>query len=302
MKILLVGPADIKDPNGNELLESYRKVIEDGARETGATFELYTTLLDEILIDVTTEELRMFDSRNGYNLNEYDVLFMRGRGIGHLVDVMGTMTLYAKKYGIKMVNEYAVIRDSSKLLQNVHFHFNGMIIPHTAYVNRGLLENKEWSNWSFPSVMKLVNGSLGRQNFVVNSWEEVYEIFSSNQNRRFILQAFIPNDGDYRLLFAGKELLVFKRISSDGSHLNNTSHGGTAEEVDAALIPSEIIEQSRIIAKQYGMEISGIDVMQDKNTGEYYFLEVNMQPQLSTGALLELKQDLLARFLKDLVN
>jgi D-alanine-D-alanine ligase-like ATP-grasp enzyme len=48
------------------------------------------------------------------------------------------------------------------------------------------------------------------------------------------------------------------------------------------------------------MTFAGVDVMQNKETGKYYFLEVNMQPQLTTGALLKEKQALLVDFFSGL--
>jgi D-alanine-D-alanine ligase-like ATP-grasp enzyme len=50
------------------------------------------------------------------------------------------------------------------------------------------------------------------------------------------------------------------------------------------------------------MSLSGVDVMQNNETDEYYFLEVNIQPQLSTGALLDDKQVLLGNFIKSLAD
>ena len=301
MNILIIGPADAKDENGNELIQAYKEVVEEGIENSEDT-TITTTLLDEILIDISTDELKLYDSRNNRDLSEYDVLLLRGHGFGHFVDIMGVMTLYAEKHGIKMINEYAVVRDSSKLLQNTHFHFNGMNIPRTLYVNRGLLEHSDQANWNFPSVMKQVNGSLGKNNFIVKNWDDVHDIFVREPVKRYIVQEFIPNDGDYRLLFGGDEMLAFKRTSVDDSHLNNTSQGGSAVLVDGAEIPSAIIEQSKLISRQYGMTISGVDVMQDKETGEFYFLEVNMQPQLITGAFLDEKKAFLGKTLKSLTN
>lgn len=302
MKILLVGPTNKKDPNGNDLLEAYEKIIKASTQEISDKIEVSSTLLDEILIDVTTDELKVYDSRNHRDVSDFDLLLFRGGGIGRLIDVMGAITLYAQQHGIKMINEYSVVRDPSKLLQNVHFHFSGLKIPRTLYVNRGLFEHTDWARWEFPSVMKLTNGSLGQENFIVKNWDEVHEIYNRNLANRFILQEFIPNDGDYRLLLAGKRVLAFKRTSSGDSHLNNTSSGGTAKLVDLSEIPEAVIEQSHRISRQYGMTISGVDVMQSNKTGEFYFLEVNIQPQLNTGALLDEKQALIGELLKDLAN
>lgn len=303
MNILIIGPADSKDPDGNTLIQTYKHVIEESIRSLSSKPTVMTTLLDEILIDISTDTIELFDTRNNRSLSAYDVLILRGHGFGYLVDIMGVMTLYAKKHSIKMVNEYAVIRDSSKLLQNAHFNLNGMNIPRTLYVNRGLLEQRGLSSWSFPSVMKQVNGTHGNNNFIVKNWEDVRQIFVREPVKRYILQEFIPNDGDYRLLLGGDSMLAFRRMSVGGSHLNNTSQGGTAEIVDIeAEIPRLIIEQSKHISRQYGMTISGVDVIKSKETNEFYFLEVNMQPQLINGVFPEEKKVLLREMIESFMK
>ena len=300
MNVLLIGPASEKDSHGEKLLATYRDIFDTSGKELAVELTVATTLLDEILIYAESDNLRVHDGRNNQDLSAYDVVVVRGHGFGSFVDVMATITLYAKQHGIKMINEYSTVRDVSKLLQNVHFQQDGMKIPRTLYVNKGLFEHQDWVEWRFPSVMKLVDGSMGKGNYVVNSWEDVKQNFTKDLSGRYILQEFIPNDGDYRLLFAGDELLAFKRTGTSESHVNNTSQGGSAELVDVTEIPRVIIEQAQRISRQYGMTISGVDVMKHKETGDFYFLEVNMQPQLATGAFPQDKQALVTRLLKSL--
>jgi len=48
------------------------------------------------------------------------------------------------------------------------------------------------------------------------------------------------------------------------------------------------------------MTISGVDVIVDKNTNKHYFLEVNSQPQLMSGAFVEEKAQLVADYFDSL--
>jgi len=46
-------------------------------------------------------------------------------------------------------------------------------------------------------------------------------------------------------------------------------------------------------------EVAGVDVVQDKQTGLWYCLEVNDSPQLTTGAYVDEKQAAFAKFIED---
>jgi glutathione synthase/RimK-type ligase-like ATP-grasp enzyme len=113
-----------------------------------------------------------------------------------------------------------------------------------------------------------------------------------------VVQEYLPNTCDYRVLIMGnREPLQIKRTAVGGSHLNNTSQGGTAELSDD--LPTEILENAKKLAKVFQLDIGGIDVLQNQANGQYYFLEVNNQPQLVSGALPNQKMEVFQVFLDD---
>ena len=117
-----------------------------------------------------------------------------------------------------------------------------------------------------------------------------------------MLQEFIPNDGDYRILVAGDNILGIERKAVEGSHLNNTSQGGSARLVSQDVLPEGMIADARRIARHLDMTIAGVDALIDKHTGEYYFLEVNSQPQLMSGAYVNQKEQLIGVSLSALLQ
>jgi D-alanine-D-alanine ligase-like ATP-grasp enzyme len=90
--------------------------------------------------------------------------------------------------------------------------------------------------------------------------------------------------------------LVIHRQSTGQSHLNNTSQGGQAQIIDVATLDRQMLEESVQISKALGREVTGVDMIQDKHSGEFYFLEVNNMPQLSTGSMVEQKAKALDAF------
>ena len=58
-----------------------------------------------------------------------------------------------------------------------------------------------------------------------------------------------------------------------------------------------MIADAKKIAGHLGMTIAGVDAIIDTDSGEYFFLEVNSQPQIMSGAFLDVKASMLASLL-----
>jgi len=55
-------------------------------------------------------------------------------------------------------------------------------------------------------------------------------------------------------------------------------------------------------AKLENLQIAGVDLMFDSETGQHYILEVNSSPQLATGAVTDLKLKAYTDYLVELAN
>jgi glutathione synthase/RimK-type ligase-like ATP-grasp enzyme len=302
MNILIIGKAKIT-PNQEirEYYDQYVRFFENSTKTVGIGDAIVnTSLLDDYIIKVGDDKFSIYDTKNEHDLNWYDVIFLRGQGFKDNMGSIASICEYADSYNIPVVNDYHSVRDSSKLLQAVNFYKLGIPVAKTMLVNSAVLTHVR--DWEFPCVMKAVNGSHGNDNYIVKDMDEVRDIATKHNNLSFILQRFVPNNGDYRVLVAGDDYMTIRRSSNSDSHLNNTSQGGSAELIDNETLPAEILNDSRKIMQHYGMRIAGVDVIVDKNTGDPYFLEVNSQPQLMTGACLSQKETLIGNLIKTLVN
>ncbi|QQS18807.1 hypothetical protein IPL68_01950 [Candidatus Saccharibacteria bacterium] len=118
---------------------------------------------------------------------------------------------------------------------------------------------------------QLVGGNL---NYLVNDLHELQEIFEqpSDKPLNFIVQDYIPNDGDFRILAMGDMVrLVIHRQAQNGSHLNNTSQGGSAAVVPVESLPESVRDASLRMARLLKREVTGVDMIRHNETGEYYF-------------------------------
>lgn len=303
MKVLIIGNSN--NHVVHEVREYYQKYVnffENSSKKSSVDAVVETSLFDDLIIKVGDGIFSIYDTKNKRDLSEYDVLFMRGDAFRNSMDIVCTINEYAHINNVPIINSYSNIRDSSKLLQAVNFHKLGVPVAQTLLVNASTLNIGKDLNWIFPCVMKAAHGSHGNDNYVVQNMEDVKVHVNNLPEKRFVLQRFIPNNCDYRILVVGDETLVIRRSATGDSHLNNTSQGGTADLANISEIPQKVMQDVKKVMNGYNMTIAGVDVFADKNTNEFFFLEVNSQPQLMTGAYLDKKEELVGKLLTKLSN
>lgn len=258
--------------------------------------EVCRASFDDIDIIVRQDGLRVSTSQRP--LSDFRLVLVRISGrSSDFFDILNILEVYCNEHNVKLINSYGINHTISKLSQAVLMYRAKIPFPKTVYLNKvGAVNLQDKIN--FPCIIKDVSGSHGDNNFLVNSAEEARKLILENNNIRFIAQDFIENDGDFRVLSCGNEELVIHRRSAAGAHLNNTSQGGNSEIVDD--LSEIIIKDCAKVMNVMGKQLAGIDVIIDSKTGKHFFLEVNFQPQIMTGAFTEEKQSFFLRALSNL--
>ena len=301
MKVLIIGGTKQEaDADVRAYYQKYIDFFKKSADQVSQGTVVESCMMEDLLISVGDGTFSIYDTHNNHDLSDYGAFFLRGDRFRSYMDVIATINEFAFINGIKIINEYSNVRDSSKLLQAVHFQKLDIPVARTLYVNKALMNHQDKLGWEFPSVMKATHGSHGDDNYIVHSMDDVRRYQQEQPEKQFVLQRFVPNNGDYRILVIGDEVLVIGRTAVGDSHLNNTSKGGEAVLVDINEIPEKVISDARKIMDYLGMTIAGVDALADKNTNEYSFLEVNAQPQLMSGAFIEEKELLMGKLLDKL--
>lgn len=299
MKILLIGNQPI-EVDVSEYYDEYADFFEQAASHDQPGVEVEWTIFDNLYIQVGDGKFVIADLKNGRDLDEYDLLYIRGRELKSFYDVMYAISRYAVINNVPIINNYSSHRNASKLSQAVLFYEMNLPVPLTVYVGQAVLAQAPTLPFAFPCIMKATFGSHGNDNYLVRSYEEVREIVKNSESQ-YVLQRFIPNDGDFRILIIGKEVLAIRRKAVVGSHLNNTSQGGSAEMVALESLPKGLVAHALTITRYLDMNIAGVDViMNSGDSSEYLFLEINSQPQLMTGAFIEDKKQMIGEYLRQL--
>lgn len=276
-KVLLL--RNLSTPVGDDVAAS-PKFFSRAAR---GKVDLYEASFEELVIKVGDGEFSIYDTKNKKDLKEYRIVIIRGTvNFDAVCDVALAVGYYGRRHRIKVMNdvEYDTL---SKLAQAVRFQALNIPVAKSIWLSQAVLGDKEvCSSLGFPCIMKATLSSLGKYNYKVNSYEEILKRQKENPGKHFVLQRMVGGMGDYRLLMVGKEkLLISYPVNTGKSYEEEASLGYGAMVVPVSTLPDKAIKDAEKIAKYMRMSIGGVDILTDKDTGEYHFLEINAQPNLS---------------------
>ena len=243
--------------------------------------------------------------------DDYDVLFFRTTG-KHWEEV-DLIINSIKRDDVVVVDPLVRTGKPSmacKAWQMLILEKAGIEVPMTTYGSLWYLYetmvNKDLFN--FPVIIKGSGGDRGTRVYKADNLEQLEKLVRDlrksevEDGRRYMLQEFIPNDGDYRVLVLGDKVLgVMKRSAeqNSGEFRNNYSAGGT---VEVAELPEEIKQLAIRAAKVCGLAVAGVDVaFRDNDLKKPVIWEVNKGPQFK-GFMQATGIDVPAEMVKFLVS
>ena len=137
---------------------------------------------------------------------------------------------------------------------------------------------------SMPIIIKNLNSSQGKGVDIARTATELRtKIKKLTLGKiQFILQDFINNDFEYRILvLGGKAAIAETKTRQDNEFRNNVSLGATEKFISLSSVPKNVLRNAEKAAKALKIDIAGVDVVVDKITNIAYVLEVNTAPQFT---------------------
>lgn len=193
-------------------------------------------------------------------------------------DIRQFLATYLQENDIKLINsENLYNMPTSKLNQYYAFCKNDVPYPDTIAASPLYFELvADYFSINYPMVVKGANAKRGNDNYLIKNSGELRELSGSlDPQQQFVLQPFVPNDGDYRyIVFQDQIVACYKRSRDPRSdeHRNNVSKGGKRQMIDEPLL---VHKQAAIAAaKVLKRQLTGIDIVADKD-GRPYVLESN---------------------------
>lgn len=284
MKVLLLfSNSTVK--NEKAFPDDLRDLLKQAANDRQEDIEFFVGYARSLSYLISNKRVKIRDHRNRMNLEDYDFVYFRKAGAA--MQQMQTCAFYLRDHGVPFWDSELLRANSrNKLTQMIMLQRRDLPIAPTLFCrNRKrllrLVTTRYADIFTFPLILKATGGSRGEANYLIENHDMLLEKIKAEPSRSFMVQAYIPNDGDYRFFVAGGKLRgIIGRKPIDGTHLSNTSQGGQAEILPYDTFGKELITQSVQAAQIFGRDVAGVDIMFDKDTGKHYFLEVNRAPQI----------------------
>jgi glutathione synthase/RimK-type ligase-like ATP-grasp enzyme len=266
------------------------RAFRDFLTETlGTDTKVDTVFYDELVFGLVKDSFTIVAPAKDIDLGDYQAIYLRGKRVQEYF-----IAKFCAVHSIPCINDYSMFYNGNKLAQTVIFYEVGVDFLPTYYAaDQDLLIRYAAEHFGYPYILKANKASHGDSNYLIRNEQEAKRAIIQEPMADFIAQQYCENERDYRLLLVGDDALLFERRASTETHLNNTSKGGVAAALPLEELPEEIRSEAKLLAQELGLRIAGFDIIPRLGTNELYFLEINLQPQLRTGALLPAKQALL---------
>ena len=215
----------------------------------------------------------IFEGKTKISLPKYDfVIYLdKDRYVAELLE----------KAGYKLFNSIdSIIKCDDKMLTHICLADEGVIMPSTisstlCYTDNG---NRDYlkpviEKLGLPMIVKENYGSLGKQVYLANNYDELLAIENKLIHVPHIFQEFIEcsKGKDYRIIVIGGKVVAYMKRENPNSYLSNLATGGSASKVE---LPKEFLDTAEKCAKILGLDYCGVDILEGPN-GEPIVSEVN---------------------------
>lgn len=286
-------------------------LVNNGSEKITAFYEEAQQLAEgEVVYDIRRYKDLMFCVADGMatarfaqdncDVRSYDLIYFKTRLKN--AEKAAMLATIAKREGIAFVDKAAgQLATDAKAHQAVVLADNQVALPKTIMMNHDLWQSRYdeiVEKLGTPFILKDNSGQKGRNNYLIGSLADLKKALSETAEIQLIAQEFIPNEGYYRLVVLGKKLALamYRSIDHKRSHLYKRSEDGDPVLVAETTLPSEVIQMALRACEALQIGVAGVDLVQDKDTGVWYCLEVNNSPQLVSGAFVPEKMKALTSF------
>ncbi len=221
---------------------------------------------------------------SGESLEKYSTIFPRK--VSANTDLAFILADSAQRQGIHFVDQFhGNTQSRTKLVQMYLFALHGLHIPKTYYsatYSEAHIRNA-LDFISFPLIIKQCRTSKGAGVFLVHTEEElrnkVDTLLAGSPSQEILLQEFIPNTFEYRILVAGDQIAsAEKKIRTDENEFRSNVHLGAREEfISKERLPLPVQEAALLASRVANVQVSGVDIVETA-TGDPIVFEVNSCP------------------------
>lgn len=164
----------------------------------------------------------------------------------------------------------------SKTYESQLAQSSGLLTPRSVYTSENF--NTLQGTLGTPFITKTDQGTHGDGVHLVNTEAEFLAITEQYPDTQLLFQEFIAHDFEYRVhVMDGKAVCIWKKAPPENDFRSNEAQGGEmlAPDPQYTKILTQLAEAS---FAAFEFEIFVADFMLDKNTNQFYFTEINLNP------------------------
>ncbi len=224
---------------------------------------------------------------NNTDLCEFDAVYLR---------LLGSDLMYGEHIPevLRDNDVYTQLDSDSLAIASNKFHMmkviadGGLPVPKSTYTLSTKETERAGNMLGYPAVIKIISGYGGKGVMKADEQSDIGPITDTLTlfEQDICLQEFIDNPGeDIRVIVVGDDTYAYKRVGGDEEFRSNISTGGNREKIDPS---EEMIEASKGAAALTGLDIAGIDIIEDESEeGKFYIGEINASPGVEgTGEVI----------------
>ncbi len=220
----------------------------------------------------------------GTDLKAFDAVYLRL--VGEHREELNLIADYCRLKKIALFDKVLLTGsvDRKKSFDALKLTRIGLPYPRTFFGSLKTLRQKA-VGLGFPLIIKDTAGRKGRDVFLAKDNKELVSLIKKlkeqeEAGKHFLLQEFIPNDGDYRLIVIGQKVIgTIKRVPGKGEFRSNISLGGEAVLVGSLGRRIEKIAVKAALSLR--VDFAGVDIILDQRNDQPFILEVNRSPQFA---------------------
>jgi len=266
------------------------EAIAQSVREKAVNSQVVLGKFGDLVFEVGTDKktVRIRET----NLSEFSLVYLRR--VGHrYFSTAGTLALFLQKEKIKFFDRrFAEIGPAGdKFTSLSKLAFAGISVPQTVFLMKENLEknSSELINFlNLPLIAKEYALQRNQGIFMIRSKADFTQLLAMEiwgKESQFLFQKFINIEKEYRLLVLGDKVAVAhtKAVRDyQGFRVVDNTPENNVTFIDPRQISEEMKSEAVTAARVLNTEIAGVDVCQEKKTGNVYVIEVNRGPGFFT--------------------
>lgn len=239
-----------------------------------------------VILDIVSYEEVVFKFNNNIlqlliknkKIEDYDLVHFRN--VGQNLETQVLLSEYFSKANVPIFDP--VFRYESPYIDRKSFEYLKLAEENLPIIDSLFLSKSSYQQTkfdiNFPCIAKITSGKWGDGVFLCKSENDLLQLFEQHQEK-IIIQPFIKNDGDLRVLVIGDRAIgAIKRSANEGEYRNNVALGGRSEKY---ILTKDLEQLSVKAAKAMNYSIAGVDLIYESESQEWKIMEVNRGPKFT---------------------